>query len=415
VGLATSLYRAGNPRHGTPIFVQAMEEALRDGDSQSANISRLVTVAVTALCESNWYPVVGGPDDERLVDVLERALLRLTDPVQQALLLSLLATAHYYDDNAQRRVALSDQALALARSAVDDVTLARLLYLRALALYEPDYAEQCLAAITQLLSLPGLPTPMVAAARMFNAWLLATVGRIPDAIAQLGQVVLFDEHAVSLTVRVHLGWAQASLLLLAGRWPEADAISRATYNRHSAMSFGVEQGIAQRIRSIQRWEAAFLAGRGADLVDELRAMVEAIDTPGLRTILMMALVEAGRLTEARAILHGLAPGPKDYRWLYTQCWCLLAVARLGDTELVTRLRNQLLPYRRRACAVSFHVVSGSVAYFTGEAALALGDADAALADLAMAIEASEAMGALPWLARARDAITRVQRCAGEEQ
>lgn len=38
------------------------------------------------------------------------------------------------------------------------------------------------------------------------------------------------------------------------------------------------------------------------------------------------------------------------------------------------------------------------AYFTAEAALALGDPDAALADLAIAVETDEAMGALPWLA-----------------
>ena len=126
-------------------------------------------------------------------------------------------------------------------------------------------------------------------------------------------------------------------------------------------------------------------------------------------MLAMALVEAGRPAEARAILRRLAPGPKDYRWLYTQCWCLLAAARLGDIARVTRLRTQLLPYRRCACAVSMHVISGSVAYFTGEAALALGDADAALADFSLAIEADQAMGALPWLARAHNAYTRAQR------
>ncbi|MDT7712118.1 MAG: hypothetical protein QOG46_807 [Pseudonocardiales bacterium] len=51
-------------------------------------------------------------------------------------------------------------------------------------------------------------------------------------------------------------------------------------------------------------------------------------------------------------------------------------------------------------------VSGSVAYFTGEAALALGDADAARVDLTIAIEMDERMGALPWLAKAREAMMR---------
>jgi hypothetical protein len=408
MGLATSLYRAGNPRDGLPIFVQSMQHALTGNDPQ--DISRLVTAAVAALCESNWYPVADDIDDEQLVDVLERALPRLTDPVQRASLLSFLATARYYDNNPQRRVALSDQALALARPVADTLALARVLHLRAMALHGPDYPEQCLIAATELLELPGLPPPMVAADRLVRASSLATFGRIPEADTELDLLVPFAEQWGSPTVRVQLGWSRAGLLLLAGRWQEADAISRATYNLHSGMSYGVERGFALRARMAQRWETAYLTGTGADLVDELRTAVKTTGAPGLRSMLTMALVEARRPEEARALLHCLAPGPKDSRWLYTQCWSLLAAARLGETEFLARVREQLLPYRQLACvAVYVYVVSGSVAYFTGEAALALGDPDAALADLTIATEADGAMGALPWLAQARDAITRARR------
>jgi DNA-binding SARP family transcriptional activator len=407
MGLATSLYRAGNPRGGLPVFVRAMQQALTEG--HGADISQLVTTVVAAISESNWYPVVAGVDDEQLIDVLERALPRLTDPVQRALLLSCLATARYYDDDPQRRVALSDQALALARPAADTVALARVLRLRLMALYGPDYPELCMSAITELLGLPGLPPPLLPAARLSRAMFLPTVGRIPEAAAELDLLGPIVEQSGSPLYRMRLGWARAGLLLLAGRWSEADAISRTTYNLHSGMSYGLEQGFAPSVRMMQRWEAAYLAGTGADLVDELRAAVEATDSRTLRSILAMALVEAGRPEDCRAVLHHLAPGPKDYRWLYTQCWGLLAATRVGETERVTRLRDQLLAYRRLPCAVSAVLVSGSVAYFTGEAALALGEPDAALADLTVAVEADEAMGAFPWLARARDAISRAQR------
>jgi hypothetical protein len=407
-GLASSLYRAGNPRDGLPVFVQAMEQALGEDDPHGADISRLITTVVAAISESNWYPVVADVGDEQLIDVLERALPRLADPVQRALLLSLLALARYYDDDPQRRVDLSDQALALARPAADTVALAWVLRLRLMALYGPDYPELCMAAITELLGLPGLPPPLLAASRLSRAMFLPTVGRIPEAAAELDLLVPVVEQSGSPIHRMRLGWARAGLLLLAGRWPEADAISRATYHLHSGMSYGVDQGFAPSVRMMQHWEAAYLAGTGADLVGELRAAVEATDSPTLRSILTMALVEAGRPEDARALLRCLVPGSKDYRWLYTQCWGLLAAARLGETEHVTRVRNQLLPYRQLACAVSAVLVSGSVAYFTGEAALALGDSDAALADLTTANEANEAMGALPWLARARDAISRAQ-------
>lgn len=407
MGLATSLYRAGNPRDGLPIFVEAMQHALTEDNPQ--DISRLITAAVAALCESSWYPGVGGVDDERLVDVLQRALPRLTDPVARALLLAFLAVARYYDDDPLRRVALSDQALALVRPAADTVALARVLHLRVMALYGPDYPEQCLAAITELQGLPGLPLPLMAIARLGRANVFALLGRISEAATELELFVPFVEQSGSAIYRMPLGWDRAGLLLLAGRWSEADAISRATYNLHSGMSYGVGQGIAQGGWMVQRWEAAYLAGTGADLVDELRAAVEATGLPALRSILTVALVEAGRPEEARAVLRCLAPGPRDYLWLYTQCWGLLAAAQLGETEHLIRLREQLLPYRRLSCAAFTAVVSGSVAYFTGEAALALGDPDAALADLTIAAEADEAMGALPWLAQARDAITRAHR------
>jgi DNA-binding SARP family transcriptional activator len=77
--------------------------------------------------------------------------------------------------------------------------------------------------------------------------------------------------------------------------------------------------------------------------------------------------------------------------LWSECWELLAAARLSETELVTQLREQLRPYRRLACAEFAVAVSGSVAYF------------------AIAVEVDEAMGALPWLVQARDAITRARR------
>jgi len=204
---------------------------------------------------------------------------------------------------------------------------------------------------------------------------------------------------------MQLDWSRAGLLLLAGRWPEAEALSRATYDMHARMRW-----LATRAgRMVQRWEAAYLTGSGANLVDELRSAAEGTGIPALRSILAMALIQAGRAQEARLALHCHQPGPRAYAWLPAQCWALLAAARLGETELVAQLRGELLPYRRLACVAGVAVVSGSVAYFTGEAALALGDPDAALADLVIAIEANERMGALPWLAQARDALTRAQR------
>jgi DNA-binding SARP family transcriptional activator/tetratricopeptide (TPR) repeat protein len=406
IGLATSLYRAARPFEGLPVFIQAMEYVLTQAGSAGIDSARFVTAALGAIGEPAWYPSDYGVIDERLVGVLQRALPRLTEPVERALVLSCLAVVRYFDDNPAGRAALSNEALALARSAADSLTLAQVLRLQILALYGPDYSEQCLEAGTELLQLPDLPGPLVASARLLRARVLMTLGRVADAAAEFDRVIPLVERLQSLPLRIQLDWSRAGLLLLAGRWQEAEVISRATFAAQARIGWP----IARAARMAQRWETAYLTGSGADLVDELRSAAEATHVPpALRSILVMALVQAGRAEEARRALRRLAPRPRDYQWLYTKCWSLLAASRLGETELVAQLRAELLPYRGLACMVGWAVISGSVAYFTGEGALALGDPDTALADLATAIESDERMGALPWLAQAHAAITRAQQ------
>jgi hypothetical protein len=316
-----------------------------------------------------------------------------------------LAVARYYDDNPARRAALSNQALALAHAGADNLALAHVLRLRMLALSGPDYPEQCLDASTELLSLPDLPQPLAASARLLLARVLMTLGRIPDAATEFNLLVPLVEQLRSSPLQMQLDWSRAGLLLLTGRWAEAEVLSRATFEIQARMRWS----IARAARMVQRWELAYFTGTGADLIDELRTAAQGSGMPGLRSTLAMALVQAGRVEEARLVLRCLAPGPRNYMWLYTQCWALLAASRLNETTLVVKLRAELLPYRQLACMVGWAVVSGSVAYFTGEGALALNDPNAALADFTIAIKADKQMGALPWLAQAHDAITRAQQ------
>jgi hypothetical protein len=66
---------------------------------------------------------------------------------------------------------------------------------------------------------------------------------------------------------------------------------------------------------IQRWEAAYPTGAGANLVDELCA---ALGTP-TRPCCAASWRWRWWKPDARAILRCHAHGPKDFRWLYTQC------------------------------------------------------------------------------------------------
>lgn len=404
IGLGTSLYRAGNPQEALPVFVQAMEEVLAALESQhDPDVTRLVSTAVAAAGELNWCTIDHGEVNKRLVDVFERALSHVAEPVQRALVMSCLAVARHHDGDLAGGAALSDEALTLAQLTTDNGVLAHVLHFRAAVLNGPDYLDQRLQAVAELLALPGLPPLMTVRARQLCAQTLVTLGRVPEASAELDLAAQLVEGQRS-PLRTQLAWSRAGLLLLGGRRREADELSRATYHLHARMKWG----FAQFNRMVQRWEAAYLVDGGVDLVEEIRAVAESSGLPALYSILAMALAEAGHVHDARIALRRFRRGHKDHRWLYTRCWALLAASRLGETELTTRLRAQLLPYRQLACSVSDVAISGSVAYFTAEAALTLGDADAALEDLAIATETTERMGARPWLVKVREAVERAQ-------
>ncbi|OKI35276.1 hypothetical protein A6A25_24355 [Saccharothrix sp. CB00851] len=403
VGLGTALYRTENFRDGLAVFVQAMEALL--AAPGAPDTSRLVTTALAAVGELDLGSTDRGEVDRRLVDVLHRARPHVTDPVQHALLLSCLAVARRPDGDAAGRAALSDEALAIAWLSTENAELAHLLHLRAVALDGPDHLDQRLQAATELLALPDLPPSTAARARRIRAQVLVTLGRVGEAATELDLAAEYAERR-NPALATRLRWSRAGLLLLGGRWAEADELSLATYDRCARTSWAD----ARFNRAIQRWEAAYLTGDGRHLVDELRSTAESSGRPALQAVLVMALVEAGRMRDARIALHRFPRGPEeDHLWLYGRCWALLAAARLGETELVARWRAQLLPYRHLTCSAPDLVISGSVAYFTAEAALALGDPDAALADLAVATDTIRRIGAVPWLARVRGAVELAHR------
>ncbi|MEN3304652.1 MAG: hypothetical protein V7603_854 [Micromonosporaceae bacterium] len=107
MGLGTSLCRAGNPHDGLPVLIQALEEALAADDARAdPDAARVVTAAVAAVGELNWYPINHGAVNRRLLDVFERALPQVTDPAQRSLVRSCLAVVRNRDGDPAHRAVL---------------------------------------------------------------------------------------------------------------------------------------------------------------------------------------------------------------------------------------------------------------------------------------------------------------------
>lgn len=110
VGLHSFAHRAGRFQHRLPRFIHELRETLAADDAHyDPNTSRLIMTAIAAIREQGSRPAADAETSERLVDILERTLSTVTDPVQRALVLSCLAVARYYDGDPPRRAALSDK------------------------------------------------------------------------------------------------------------------------------------------------------------------------------------------------------------------------------------------------------------------------------------------------------------------
>jgi hypothetical protein len=122
---------------------------------------------------------------------------------------------------------------------------------------------------------------------------------------------------------------------------------------------------------------------------------------------VLALALRGRRDEARRLLDTIAVPPRDYTWIGTVTTLLLAAVELGDLDRVAELRNLLLPFLDRLVVMgTCTAIAGAVAQHTGEAALALGDHDAAREELSRAVELLDQARAPLWAAKARAALAR---------
>ena len=136
IGLGTAQRQVGDP---------AFRETLLDAAHRAAALGdtdRLVTAALAN--DRGWYSSVGVVDTAKVV-VLEQALDRLVDDhPDRALLLAQLCSELTWGSPLGRRQSLADEALAIAGSAGDDVTMVRVLNHVCFPLFVPPMVDQVL-------------------------------------------------------------------------------------------------------------------------------------------------------------------------------------------------------------------------------------------------------------------------------
>jgi DNA-binding CsgD family transcriptional regulator len=351
------------------------------------------------------------------VGMLEDALATLgeADSPLRARVLAGLARTLVSTPQVERRLALSEDAVRMARRLGDPATLAAVLFGRHLAIRGSEGAE---AAGERL----AIATEAVGLAEQIGDRALALRGRGLRRIdlLELGDLAGYDadlavaERAAGELRQLRYRWplplAHATRALLAGRFAQAEEL--------------MEQGlVAGRQAGDQALEPYYIGvfatlrlmqGRISEPIELYRDAAARFPAMAVfRAALAVALAETGRADQARAEVERLVAGdlaavPRDPAWSFTLAILALACYHLGESGTAATLYPLLEPYADRNIVTGRvgAICAGPAAYFLGLLDLTRSRLEHALRRFQQAATLAGRMQADPMVAMSREGQAR---------
>jgi DNA-binding SARP family transcriptional activator len=414
IALGEAQRRAGDAGHRETLL-EAARLARERGDTQA--------LALAAVANSpGSKPSAFGITDHERVDTLEAAIeaLGANDSPLRARLLAILALELFHTGERVRRLALSDEALAIARRLDDPATLSHVLVARPFAIGGPDTLAARLADTAELLEVAErLGDPVTA----HRAWWLryrvaVEVGDLPEA-----------DRCLAIEVRMTADLGQPSLewmttlqrvarVLLAGSLTEADRLISA------ALEQGRDAGQPDALLyfAIQFFQLCDEQGRLDEAEEAVaRVVASAPELPSIRAALGLVYAEVGRVDEARAIFEAIGQAdfaqlPVEASTVVAYCFCARLAATLDDPGRAAQLHRLLAPFPDQIAVWAVGLGIGCVSYYLGLLAFCMGALDEALERFAAAAAIDQRVGAPTWLARTRIGLARAlltRRASGD--
>jgi DNA-binding SARP family transcriptional activator len=394
-----------------------MEEAARATFDAAAVTARGLGDASllgrAALGFAGQWSILGRVDEARL-ELLEEALAALggDDSPLRARLLARVALELYYSGDPERRLALSEEAVDLARTLGDSRTLAACLDARHYALWRPENVHERLEVAAELRRVAeetGDPELELEGA----GWTVVDLLELGDVQGADIQIAAASKLAEALQRPIWLWWSsllRCSRAQLMGQFDEAERLAEATLEiGKQGQAENAVNAYAQAMFNIRREQ-----GRLEEVEPSVRRFIELY--PALvawRAALALLLVELGRMDEARSEFEALAAAdfddlPRDANWLIGVTLLAEVCGALGDGERAAALYELLEPYAGR------NVVVGRAATCNGAASRLLGILAAAMRSWELAeghfisaLAMHERMGARPWVARTQIAYAEM--------
>jgi hypothetical protein len=394
-GLGECLRDEGDPSF-REVLLEASRRALELGD---------VDLVLRAVLNNTrgFAAVVSGIDPER-IELIEAALevVGNTPSASRARLLAQLASELTFSNQDERRLALSDEAEAMARAIGDDRLLCDVLVMTGYAAMTGDRIPQLVertAESTRLADAFGDPAQRVIA-RVFLGGALFALGDF-DRLEEVTDTMVAVAEAEGSPLARWIATANSvRSWSLRGDLAGADA----TNDRAMQMSLDLGQG-----DGVQWWSATALAhawvrGTIGTLVEQATDFADQYPLGRIwRCAEAWCLVDAGRLDEAHALVERYQLDPRELvvnSFPYAGCFQLAIVAlATGDAALGAQVVEALEPYADH-WAHFFMFGQGPVAGAVGMGRLATGDLEGGIADLDRALDLVEVSGvelvSLPW-------------------
>jgi DNA-binding SARP family transcriptional activator/tetratricopeptide (TPR) repeat protein len=398
IALGEAQRRGGNPVYRRTLL-DAAELAGHRGDSEALARAALANSPVLLLRG------VGQVDSDRIA-MIERALEAVgkRGTAMRARLLASLGLELLWAGDRGRRVALSGEALAIARRLGDPAVLADVLLARFYTISGPTTLAERLAETAELLAVAEQLDDRVVRSRGLVPRLRAAmeIGDVEEAqrCLEANERLAADLGLPALRWVVTLH--QAGRALLAGQIAAAEA--GVSDIRDLGRAAGEPDAPGQSI--VLLFQIRFEQGRLAEVEEAFVEAVREFPIPALRGLLAVLYCELDRRDEGRLVFDELAvsgfPFPSDVIWLRGMTECAVACAQLGDTARATQLYDLLAPYPDQFVTTLYGgLISGSVAHYLGLLTTTLGRFEAAQGYFAKAADAHERIGAPTWLARTR--------------
>lgn len=412
LALADARLRAGDDEQAKATFLAAAEIARRLGDAD--------TLGQAALGYGGRYVWMAARGDPHLIPLLEEALASLpgSDSALRAKLVARLACAVRDQPDRDRRLPLSEQAVAMADRLDDPRTLAYALGARCTAMIDPRSMEGFTDTAREAIRV-GEAVGEIEWSFMGRFYLLIPLletGDIPRAEAILLEMTREAEELREPAYRWGAAGVRAALALFEGRFDAAEELISSAYEiGREAQPFN-----SLASHTLQRFMLRRERGGLEDVEHDLRKGVADYPTYHVwRCALATLHAEMGHEAAARAVFDEVAAGDFetvhfDEEFLGSMTFLADACRALADVERAQIIYQRILPYGDRNAFAMPELILGSLSRPLGVLATMLGRPDEAAEHLERAIVMNEQMDARPWVAHAKFDLGRALARPGRD-